>query len=158
VTDPVDLLAIVPEGDPADPPTYRSRGVRVGPLIGASALGGTVYELDPGESVCPYHYENAEEEWLLVLSGAPTLRDPEGEHELVRGDVVCFPIGPDGAHKVTNPTEAPVRVLILSTRPKPEVSVCVYPDSEKVGIWPPGGIFRFADKVGYWNGEVDGAD
>jgi uncharacterized cupin superfamily protein len=157
VTDPVNLHEVVPEGDATDPPAYRSRGVRVGPLIGASALGGSVYEIDPGDSVCPYHYENAEEEWLLVLAGAPTLRDPEGEHDLRPGDVVCFPIGPDGAHKVTNRSDGVVRVLILSTKPKPDLSVCVYPDSEKVGVWPPGGIFRFADKVGYWHGEVDGA-
>jgi hypothetical protein len=27
-----------------------------------------------------------EEEWLLVLTGTPTLRDPEGEHELAPGE------------------------------------------------------------------------
>ena len=56
-----------------------------------------MYDLDPGESVCPYHYEHPEEEWLLVLAGRPTLRDPDGEHELAEGDLVCFLEGPDGA-------------------------------------------------------------
>ena len=64
---------------------------RFGPSIGAEQLGGSVYDLDPGESVCPYHYEHPEEEWLLVLAGRPTLRDPDGEHELAEGDLVCFP-------------------------------------------------------------------
>ena len=89
----------------------------VGPSIGAEQLGGSVYELDPGESTCPYHYEGVEEEWLLVLAGTPTLRDPEGEHELAAGDLVCFPPGPEGAHKVTNRSGAVARILMLSTMP-----------------------------------------
>ena len=42
---------------------------RVGPLVGGEQLGLSVYELPPGQSICPYHYENAEEEWLIVLVG-----------------------------------------------------------------------------------------
>jgi uncharacterized cupin superfamily protein len=117
-----------------------------------------VYELDPGDSVCPYHYENTEEEWLLVLTGTPTLRDPEGEHELARGDLVCFLAGPGGAHKVTNRSDTVVRILMLSTMPKSvgevPLSICVYPDSNKVGVWPPGGRFRLTDSVDYWDGEI----
>ena len=36
-----------------------------------------------------------------MLSGSPTLRGPDGERVLRAGDVVCFPVGPDGAHQVT---------------------------------------------------------
>jgi hypothetical protein len=28
--------------------------------------------------------------------------------------------------------------------------VSVYPDSNKVGVWPPGKLFRLADAVDYW--------
>ena len=42
-----------------------------------------VYELPPGQAVGPYHYEDPEEEWLLVVSGTPTLRHPGGEDQLV---------------------------------------------------------------------------
>ena len=51
---------------------------RPGPDLGAAKLGASVYELPPGEAVCPYHYELAEEEWLLVLEGRPTVRHPAG--------------------------------------------------------------------------------
>ena len=37
-----------------------------------------------GESVCPYHYELTEEEWLIVLDGRPTLRTPEGDMPMAR--------------------------------------------------------------------------
>jgi uncharacterized cupin superfamily protein len=148
----VNVYDVVVEGDPGDPPGYGARMARFGPTIGAEKLGGSVYELDPGDSVCPYHYEHPEEEWLLVLTGAPTLRDPDGDHLLEPGDLVCFPEGPDGAHKVTNRSESPVRILMLSTKAK--TAVVVYPDSNKVGVWPLGKLFRLTDAVDYWDGEV----
>jgi uncharacterized cupin superfamily protein len=152
VTEPVNLSDVELAQDDDDPAGYETPYVRVGPLIGASALGASVYELRPGQSVCPYHYEHGNEEWLLVLAGRPTLRDPEGEHELDPGDVVLFPEGPDGAHKLTNRGAEPVRIAILSTKHDPSVSI--YPDSDKVGVWPPGKLFRLADAVDYWDGEL----
>ena len=62
-----------------------------------------MYELEPGTSTWPYQYECVEEEWLPCSTGTPTLREPDGEHELEPGDLVCFPPGPEGAHKVTQP-------------------------------------------------------
>jgi uncharacterized cupin superfamily protein len=159
--EPVNLFGVAVEGNPADPPGYRCRIAELGPSIGAERLGASVYELDPGDSVCPYHYENTEEEWLLVLTGTPTLRDPEGEHELVTGDLVCFLKGPDGAHKVTNRSDTIVRIVMLSTIPETRIpgsgdpiTITVYPDSDKVSVWPPGKRFRLTDGVGYWDGEV----
>ncbi len=154
MTDPVNLSDVALQGDPADPAGYRDRTAQIGAAIGAERLGASVYEVDPGESVNPYHYEGVEEEWLLVLQGAPTLRDPDGEHQLVAGDVLCFPAGPAGAHKVTNRSAAVVRIVMLSTIPPNEISICVYPDSDKVGVWPPGKRLRMGEPVDYWDGEV----
>ena len=135
---------------------YRWRATSFGPAIGASLVGATVYELPPGEKSFPYHYEWGNEEWLLVVAGRPTLRDPEGEHELRPGDVVCFPEGPEGAHQVRNDTDEAIKVLFLSTKVSPDTAV--YPDSGKVGVWSgheadPGRIFRIADVADYWDGE-----
>lgn len=134
---------------------YRWRARMIGPAVGASMLGATVYELPPGEKSFPYHYEYGTEEWLLVVAGCPTLRTPEGEQELEAGDVVCFPEGPDGAHQVWNGTEEPVRIVVLSTKQSP--ALAVYPDSEKLGIWIAGSgdslIVRRDSAVDYWAGE-----
>ncbi|HEY5316426.1 MAG TPA: cupin domain-containing protein [Solirubrobacteraceae bacterium] len=155
MTEPLNLYDVAVEGNPAYPPGYQSRMAELGPRLGAERLGASVYEIDPGDSAGPYHFEGVEEEWLFVLAGAPTLRDPEGEHELVPGDVVCFGVGPGGAHKVTNHTGAVVRILMLSTLPVNELSICVYPDSEKVGVWPwPGERLRLGQAVDYWDGEA----
>jgi len=118
------------KGDPED---FRSGMFRFGPLLGASQLGASVYELPPGQAICPYHYEYAEEEWLLVLDGRPTLRHPEGEELLAPWDVVCFPTGPEGAHGLRNESDETVRVLMWSTVKLPAATV--YPDSAKIGIW-----------------------
>jgi uncharacterized cupin superfamily protein len=152
MSEAVNLYVVASAQDEDDPAGYETPYVRVGPLVGASALGTSVYDLGRGQSVCPYHFEYGNEEWLIVLAGRPTLRDPDGEHELEPGDVVLFPEGPEGAHKVTNRGEEPVRVAILSTKHEP--SIAIYPDSAKIGIWPPGKLFRLADEVDYWHGEI----
>ncbi len=88
---------------------WRSKGAWVGAPIGAELIGGTMYELEPGNRLWPYHTHHANEEWLLVVRGRPTLRTPEGEHGLQEGDVVAFPRGDEGAHQVSNMTDAPIR-------------------------------------------------
>ena len=110
---------------------YRIRDAHVGMRLGAELIGGSLYELDPGEKTWPYHIHHANEEWLVVVRGRPTLRTQDGEQELSEGDTVCFPRGPAGAHQVSNQSDAPVRVLILSSMNMPEL--VEYPDSGKVG-------------------------
>jgi uncharacterized cupin superfamily protein len=151
VTKPANLFELETARDEGDPAGYETPYARVGPLVGSKALGASVYVLNEGQSVCPYHYEHGNEEWLLVLEGRPTLRHPEGEDELGPGDIVCFPEGPEGAHKTTNHRAEPARIVIFSTQIEP--AVAVYPDSSKVGVWPPGKLFRLEDAVGYWEGE-----
>jgi uncharacterized cupin superfamily protein len=144
--------------DSEDPRGFRSGMFRFGEALGASQMGATVYEIPPGESICPYHYEYAEEEWLLVLEGAPTLRDPDGEEVLAPWDVVCFPTGPEGAHGIRNDTEETARVLMFSTVKYPAVTV--YPDSDKFGIWPGNDadklVVRRESGVDYFDGEAEG--
>jgi uncharacterized cupin superfamily protein len=148
----VNLFAVELTLDEGDPDGYHTAYGRIGPLVRSSRLGLSVYELPPGQSICPYHWEAGDEEWLIVLAGRPTLRTPDGERELDAWDAVCFPMGAEGAHKVTNRSDAPARVGMLSTKNDPGISV--YPDSNKVGAWPPGKLFRIDDAVDYWDGEV----
>ena len=130
----VNLYNAELQHDDDDLPGFEIGYLRLGPLLGADKIGATIYELTIGQSICPYHYEYPNEEWLIVLAGQPVLRTPDGEREVEAGDVVCFPEGPAGAHKVTNRREEPARVLMLSTKQRPDVSV--YPDSGKIGVFP----------------------
>jgi uncharacterized cupin superfamily protein len=124
---------LVLRAEPADPhaPTgFRYRAAKLGPLLGAGRLDGTVVDVDPGEGSAPYHYVFGREEWLLVLAGTPTLRHSEGEDQLEAGDLVFFPEGPAGAHQLLNRGESVVRALFVSTTGLP-ANVC-YPDT---GHW-----------------------
>jgi uncharacterized cupin superfamily protein len=119
--------------DAEDPDGFRSGMAKLGPELGAERTGATLYELPPGQAICPYHYEYGEEEWLIVLDGNPTLRHPGGSERLDPWDAVCFPVGPDGAHGVRNETDETARVLMFSEVRYPTATV--YPDSDKVGVW-----------------------
>jgi uncharacterized cupin superfamily protein len=138
-----------------DPEGFRAGMFRPGKDLGAIQTGVSVYELPPGEQICPYHYEYAEEEWLLVLEGRPTLRTPEGSDEIGPLELAFFPKGPAGAHSVRNDTDATVRVMMWSTVVHP--SATAYPDSDKVGIWTGDRaedlLVRRSSKVDYYDGE-----
>lgn len=138
-----------------DRPGWRSKDAWVGERIGAELIGGSLYELEPGDRLFPYHTHHANEEWLLVVRGRPTLRTPEGEHDLSEGDVVAFPRGEAGLHQVRNQTAQPVRVLMLSTLLMPEV--VEYADSRKLGLRNAKGeritITRPGERLDYWDGE-----
>src|SRR3954463_16729047 len=94
----VDLSAPEFSYDPDDPEGFRSGLFRFGPLLGARELGASLYELPPGQAVCPYHYEYAEEECLLVLEGRATVRHPEGEEQLGPWQAGWVSPRPQGAH------------------------------------------------------------
>ena len=133
------------EYDRADPDGFRAGMFRPGPQLGAIDTGASLYELPPGQAICPYHYEYGEEEWVLVLSGRPSVRTPEGTEQL-----------PEGAHQIRNDTDEPARVLMWSTILTP--SATAYPDSDKVGVWT--GIksenilVRRSSAVDYYDGET----
>lgn len=136
-------------------PGWRSKDAWVGSHIGAEILGGSMYELEAGDRLWPYHTHHANEEWLVVLRGRPTLRTPAGERELEEGDVVCFRRGKDGLHQVRNDSGTPIRVLMLSTRFEPDL--VEYPDSGKVGARSLSGERLLMSRPGpvldYWDGE-----
>jgi uncharacterized cupin superfamily protein len=143
--------------DDGDPDGYNAGYYRFGDDIGGAMLGATIYELPPGESNCPYHYEYGNEEWLVVLAGRLSVRHPGGEQELEPGDTVAFVNGPAGAHRLTNRGDGTVRVLMVSTKVEPNAAV--YPDSDKIGLWPGDDrdklMVRRADaNVDYWEGET----
>ena len=142
--------------DPADPEGFRSGRLRLGPQVGAQQTGASVYELPPGQAVCPYHYEYGEEEWLLVIAGRPSVRTPDGTEQLEPFDVMFFAKGPAGAHQIRNDSDGLVRILIWSTVVYPTATA--YPDSDKVGVWTGDEaedvIVVRSSRVPYYHGET----
>jgi uncharacterized cupin superfamily protein len=95
--------------------------IDVSRAVGSEVTAMYIYDLTPGRSSSPYHYEY-EEEWLLVVDGTIVVRVPDGERVLERGDLVCFPAGPAGAHKLMNRGESTARVMMFSSARVPAVS------------------------------------
>jgi uncharacterized cupin superfamily protein len=143
------------EFDDQDQEGYRAGAVDIGKAVGAAETAIKAFKIPPGETICPYHYEYVEE-WLLVLEGSVVVRTPAGEQTAERGDLLLFPAGPAGGHKVSNRGHEPAVALMFSSSREPSVSV--YPDSDKIGVWPGNPddhvMLRRADgHVDYYDGE-----
>ena len=71
------------------------------------------------------------------------------------GDVVCFLRGKDGAHQVSDRTDSPIRVLMLSTLVAPDL--VEYLDSGRIGARSVAGerilLSRPGPMLDYWDGE-----
>lgn len=138
-------------------PGFNCRRARVGRQLGSERIGASLWELPPGEAAYPYHYHLAEEELLLVLSGRPSLRTPDGWRELEEGEMVSFPVGERGAHQLVNRSEEPARFLAVSNQ---QPDIVVRPDSKTLGVFerrPEGGglykLFRLDDAIEYFDEE-----
>ena len=145
-----------------DKPPFTWRRARIGRQAGSEQLGASLYETPPGCSTFPLHFHHANEELLLVVAGRPTLRTLDGERELAAGEVVAFPVGRGGAHRIDNRSEELARVLVVSTMLAPELNE--YPDSGKAWArsYAPGGerepeavelIARPEENLDYMEGE-----
>lgn len=135
---------------------FRSLRWHVGDEAGSQRLGASLWQVPPGEAAYPYHRHYIDEELIVVLAGRPSLRAPDGWRELAEGEVVAFRIGEEGAHQLVNRTEEPVRFLSISTAGTSDI--CVYPDSNKLGVYGVTNeelreLYRRSDAVDYWEGE-----
>ncbi|MRD47965.1 cupin domain-containing protein [Caenimonas koreensis] len=137
---------------------YESRGVRVGPLIGAKQLGYSYDVLPPGKTGCPFHSHRAEEEMFFIVRGRGLLRYGAETRTVRAGDFICCPTGgPETAHQIINDSGEPLEMISVSTMMPAEV--CEYPDSGKVGAFGGEGEQRLrhmtrADQArDYWDGE-----
>ncbi len=114
----------------------------------------SVYEVPPGKSAYPYHFHHKNEETFYVISGTGVLKTPEGEKDVTAGELLFFPTGPAGAHKLTNCSETEMLVY-LDFDVVHDVDVTIYPDSDKIGIWGMGinKLYHQTDNVDYYDGE-----
>lgn len=122
-----------------DDPPFRWRRARLGRQAGSRELGASLFELPPGAASSPLHAHFANEELLVVVAGRPTLTVlDEAERELAPGDVVACPAGREGAHRLDNRTDEPVRVLIVSTMKAPEINEMLEDGTYWVRDYAPG--------------------
>jgi uncharacterized cupin superfamily protein/glyoxylase-like metal-dependent hydrolase (beta-lactamase superfamily II) len=133
------------------PAPYTGAAAEVGRLLGATRLGYALGVLERGQVYCPYHWHTQEEEAFVVWSGTPTLRTPQGTFALRPGDVIAFPTGARGAHRISNESDAPCAILMFANIDAGDV--CHYPDSRKLLVESTGAIVRSEPELDYFEGE-----
>lgn len=146
--------------DIRDVPGFNARRAKLGARAGATRLGLSCWEVDPGQAAYPYHAHITEEEIVIALEGDLDLRTADGWRRLEPGEVVCFPTGRAGAHQIVNRGDSPARFLAISTTGAAELVLLL--DAGKLGAFDRGeeGVaawFREEDAVGYLEG-VDPPD
>ncbi|HEY3433857.1 MAG TPA: cupin domain-containing protein [Rhodocyclaceae bacterium] len=164
MTRPIVNLADVVLTDHHQGDRYQARFASLAPLIGARKLGARLCVLPPGKAAWPFHAHLVNEEMVVILEGAGSLRLGAERHPIKAGDVIALVAGSaDSAHQIINDSRADLRYLALSTMEQPEV--CLYPDTDKFGVLvgtAPGSKtgnrdFEFfgyrKDARGYWDGE-----
>ena len=100
------------------------------------------------QRVARTHDERVEEELADRFDGYHDAARPRGRH----GSRLMRALAPASAPKVTN--HAVGDPQLLSTIPDPDISISVYPDSDKVAVWPPGKRLRMTESLDYWDGEL----
>lgn len=130
--DPLDLPR--EERNPYPPPhdkatTGRFRRV-IGDPHGLTRFGVNMTELDPGAASSLRHWHTAEDEFVYIVEGAPTLVTDDGEQVLRAGMCACFPAGSGDGHRLENRTDAVVRYIEVGNRSAADQ--VHYPDNEMV--------------------------
>ena len=133
---------------------------------GGQQIGCSLYRVPPGVNPWPRHYHLANEEAIYVLEGEGAILIGDEKHALKAGVYVALPAGGAHAHQVLNESDGDLVFLCMSTMQNPDI--CIYPDSEKAGIFAgaaPGGpqeevslrvFLDMREERGYWNREVGG--
>jgi len=130
---------------------YRRKFI---PYGGAKNTVVSVYEIPPGKAAYPYHFHHKNEETFYIISGEGILRTPEGERKVGAGELLFFPTGPEGAHRLTNCSETD-NLVYIDFDAVHDIDIAVYPDSEKIGIWGKGinKLYPLSGNVDYYEGE-----
>lgn len=112
---------------------FAFQGKRLGPHVGCKSIGSSYVEIPPGKQAFPNHFHTANEEAVFVIEGQGHVRIGKEEVEIVAGDYLSFPVGPEHAHSITNTSKAVLKLLCISTLNP--VEVVGYPDSKKTAVF-----------------------
>ena len=127
--------------------TFVPRGQAANTLV-------NVYEIPPGKAAYPYHYHLQDEETFYIISGEGLLKTPAGERRVAAGELIFFPAGSGGAHKLTN-TSAAEMLVYIDFDVIHDLDAAIYPDSGKIGVWGKGvnRVYPLDENVDYYQGE-----
>lgn len=114
-----------------------------------------IMEIPPQKTAFPYHFHVGITEVFYIISGKGKLETPDGDKEVTKGDIIVFPKGKEGAHRITNTSKSETLVY-LDCDTTSASDVAFYPHSGKVGLLiddQPNTFFEAENNVDYYKGE-----
>ncbi|MCH5166701.1 MAG: cupin domain-containing protein [Erysipelotrichales bacterium] len=113
------------------------------------------YEIMPGHAAYPKHYHSYNTECFYIIEGNGIVETIDSKIEVKAGDVIVFPCGKEGTHKLINTSDKEKLVYIdFDTTNSPDI--IHYVDSDKIGIIEhniSSTFYRNGDNVDYYDGE-----
>jgi uncharacterized cupin superfamily protein len=148
----VAATEIEEKGGTAYPPPFRAAVAgrfsrRLGDAFGLTQFGVNLVRLAPGAASALRHAHSAEDEFVLVMEGRPTLITDAGSEALAPGMAVGFPAGTGDAHHLVNDTGEDVLFLVVGTKATGH-DVVTYPDDDLRAVPGEGAMRRFTHADG----------
>ena len=130
--DPLTIEAEVrnPYPPPNDTALNGKSRRALGDPHGLTKFGVNLTEMEPGAVSALRHWHSAEDEFIYIIDGTPTLVTDSGEEVLQPGMCACFPANSGDAHRLENRSDAVVRYLEVGNRSARED--VHYPDDDMV--------------------------
>ena len=121
----------------------------LGDANGLTQFGVNLTEIEPGAVSALRHWHSAEDEFIYIIDGTPTLVTGLGEEVLQPGMCACFPANSGDAHRLENRSDSNVRFIEVGNRSASEE--VHYPDDDMVLERTPDGTrsFRHFDGTPY---------
>jgi uncharacterized cupin superfamily protein len=115
-------------------------------LFGLANFGVNLTRLAPGAASALRHAHSHQDEFIYIVSGAPTLVTDAGETPLRPGMCAGFKAGTGDGHHLVNRTDEEVVYLEVGDRSAGDV--VNYPDDDLVAVLDTEGKRRFRRKNG----------
>lgn len=96
--------------------------LRLGEAAGLTQFGVNLVTLQPGARSSLRHWHMAEDEFVMVMSGALVLEQDEGEYPMRPGDCAGWRAGDRNGHAFRNDTAEPATFLVVGTKAPREVA------------------------------------
>lgn len=113
------------------------------------------YEIMPLSSAFPKHYHSYNTECFYIIKGEGIIETDDDNINVKTGDIIVFPRGKKGTHKLTNTSKTDTLLYIdFDTTNSPDI--IHYVDSNKIGIIEhniSSTFYRENDNVDYFDGE-----
>ena len=98
---------------PFDVPVALRRASRIGAAAGLADFGVNVLTIPPGAWSSQRHWHEADDEFLVMLSGELVLVEDGGRTAMRAGDLAVFPKNNGNGHHLINESGADARFVVV---------------------------------------------